>query len=48
MISWAQLISAAGIVDESFWRLEFDDTFAERSAGTRAPGIKDRNQRCFG
>ena len=48
MISWAQLISTAGIVDESFWRLEFDDTFAERSAGTRAPGIKDRNQRCFG
>lgn len=29
------------MIDESFWRLEFDDSFVEKSAGTKA-GIKDR------
>lgn len=28
------------MIDESFWRLEFDDSFVEKSAGTKA-GIKD-------
>ncbi|CAL1171191.1 unnamed protein product [Cladocopium goreaui] len=41
MINPEMLLESHSIVDESFWRLEFDDTFAERSAGTRAPGIKE-------
>ena len=34
------LLSISGMIDESFWRLEFDDSFVEKSAGTKA-GIKD-------
>lgn len=40
MIHGDMLLESHSMIDESFWRLEFDDSFVEKSAGTKA-GIKE-------